>query len=183
MKDTGETGRAAALGDYVHDEMLKAAGELDMTVAVHAGVWGDFRELDPKHFIAEAQRHPDVRIDLFHLGMPMVRDAAMMGKNFPNVFLNLCWTHVVSQRMARRGLDEVLDMVPVSKIIAFGADYRVVVEKAVGHLIMARENVASVLAGRVEDGEMTESQAVQIARLWFYDNPKRIYQLEDTSHG
>jgi predicted TIM-barrel fold metal-dependent hydrolase len=148
-----------------------------MTVAVHAGVWGDFRRMDPKNFIPEIERHPSLRIDLFHLGMPMVRDAVMVGKNFPNVSLNLCWSHVVSQRMARHGLDEALDLVPINKIIAFGADYRVVVEKAVGHLIMARENVAAVLAGRVEDGEMDEATAVGIARRWFYDNPKRIYRL------
>jgi predicted TIM-barrel fold metal-dependent hydrolase len=177
LRNTGHAANPSAIEDYVHDEMLKAAAELDMTVAVHAGVWGDFRRMDPKNFIPEIERHPSLRIDLFHLGMPMVRDAVMVGKNFPNVSLNLCWSHVVSQRMARHGLDEALDLVPINKIIAFGADYRVVVEKAVGHLIMARENVAAVLAGRVEDGEMDEATAVGIARRWFYDNPKRIYRL------
>ena len=177
IKDTGETANPAALRDYVHDEMLEIARDLDMTVAVHTGVWGDFRELDPKLFIPEIQRHPELRVDLFHLGMPMARDALMIGKNFPNVSLNLCWSHVVSQRMARRALDEALDMVPVNKIIAFGADYRVVVEKAVGHLIMARENVAAVLGDRVDSGEMDMDRAAEIARTWFYDNPRRIYRL------
>lgn len=115
--------------------------------------------------------------DLFHLGMPMVRDAMMIGKNFPNVSLNLCWCPVVSQRMTMHALNEILDMVPVNKIIAFGGDYRCVVQKVWGHLVMARETVASVLAGRIYDREMTEERAVEIAKMWFHDNPSDIYHV------
>jgi len=166
------------LADYLFHEMLDEAAEQDLTVAVHAGVWGDFRELDPKHLIPMAMAHPHTRFDLFHLGMPMARDAAIVGKNLPNVWLNLCWCHVVSQKMTQRVLDEVIDLVPVNKIIAFGADYRVVVQKAIGHLIMAREDIARVLAGRVAGGEMSEDRAVTIARMWFHDNPARLYRLD-----
>ena len=165
------------LDDFLFHEMLDEAAEQDLTVAVHAGIWGDFRRLDPKSLIPVAMAHPKTRFDLFHLGMPMARDAAVVGKNFPNVWLNLCWCHVISEKMTQRVLDEIIDLVPINKIIAFGADYRVVVQKAVGHLIMARENIAKVLAGRVLAGDFSEDRAVEIARMWFYENPARIYRL------
>jgi predicted TIM-barrel fold metal-dependent hydrolase len=165
------------LKSYLFEQLIQVVAGLGIPVAVHAGVWGDFRTLDPKNLIALAERFPGVHFDLFHLGMPMVRDAVMIAKNFSNVSLNLCWSPVVSERMTAQTLDEIIDQVPMNKIIAFGGDYRCVVQKAWGHLVIAREIVASVLAGRVEAGEMTEERAFDIAKMWFHDNPSEIYRV------
>jgi len=89
----------------------------------------------------------------------------------------MCWMHIISPVMSRRALDEWLDLVPATKIIGFGGDYAVV-EKVYGHLQMARENIARVLASRIEEGTMTEAEALQIARGLMYENPKRLYKLE-----
>ena len=66
---------------------------------------------------------------------------------------------------------------PVNKIIGFGGDNCLGAEKTYGVLKMAEENIARALAVRVERKEMTEARAVDICRLWLYDNPKRIYRL------
>jgi hypothetical protein len=102
----------------------------------------------------------------------------MLGKGFPNCWLNLCWTHIISQRFAMDGMDEALDLIPVNKIIGFGGDYNIPVEKVYGHLVMAREDVARVFAQRVERGQMTEDQAIELARKWLWDNPRELYRLE-----
>ncbi len=165
------------LRDYVVDEMLRFAGEQDLTVCVHTGYWGDFRMLDPLHMIPLLERHPKVRFDLYHLGYPWVRESIMLGKGFHNVWLNFCWTHIISQRFAMDALDEVIDMVPMNKVIGFGGDYNIPVEKVYGHLTMAREDIARVLAARIERGLMTEEQAVGLARKWLWENPKELYRL------
>ena len=82
-----------------------------------------------------------------------------------------------SQVQTERMLDELIDLVPVNKIIAFGADYLFAVQKVWGHLVMARECVASALARRVDAGDFDRAEALRIARLWFHDNPARIYKL------
>jgi predicted TIM-barrel fold metal-dependent hydrolase len=163
--------------DYLFDRCLDAAAEADVPVAVHTGYWGDFRQLDPKFLLDIAARRPEVRFDLFHLGMPMIRDAILIGKSYPNVTLNLTWCPVISQVQTVRALDEVLDMVPLNKVSAFGGDYRVAVQKAWGHLVMARECVAAALAQRIEQGDFDREEALRIARMWFYENPARIYGL------
>ena len=164
--------------DYVVDQTIRFGTEQDLTIAVHTGYWGDFRELDPLHMIPLLQRHPDTRFDIFHLGFPWVRETLMLGKGFPNVWLNLCWLHIISQRVATAAVDEALDLIPVNKMIAFGGDYRLPVEKAYGHLVMAREDIARALAGRIVEKQMTESQALDIARKWFWENPKELYRLD-----
>jgi len=163
----------------VCDRTFDLARRHNLTVAVHSGVWGDFRESHPCHLIPLAAAHPDVRFDLFHLGMPFVREAVFVGKMLPNVSLNLCWNSVVSPEVTVRMLDECLDMVPLNNIIAFGADYRIAVEKVYGHLVMAKESVARALAKRVDRGQMDVAEAAAIARLWFYDNPVAIYGLHE----
>jgi len=165
------------LRSYVMEQMMGMASELGLVVAVHTGVWDDFRTLDPKHMIRIIMRHPKTKFDIYHMGVPWVRDTAIMGKNFPNVWLNLCWCHILSPKMACSAMDEMIDLVPVNKIIAFGGDYHRPVEKVYGHLVMARENIARVLGGHVEDGLMTEEEAMAIAEMWFYSNPKELYGL------
>jgi hypothetical protein len=170
------TDRAPLLG-AVCDRAFGLARRHGLTVAVHSGVWGDFRESHPCHLIPLAMAHPEVRFDLFHLGLPFVREAVLIGKMFPNVSLNLCWNAVVSPELTVRMLEECLDMVPLNNLIAFGADYRIAVEKVYGHLIMAKECAARALARRVDRGEMDVAEAARVARMWFYDNPVAIYGL------
>jgi hypothetical protein len=102
----------------------------------------------------------------------------MLGKTFPNVWLNLAWAHVISSELAMRAISEWLDMVPLNKVIAFGGDYgpRTVVLTC-GHLAMARRNIVRVLAGRIAERQMTEGEARRILRLWFSENPRELYRL------
>ncbi len=166
------------LRDYIADETIRFATGQDLVVCVHTGYWGDFRTLDPLHMIPMLQRHPETRFDIYHLGYPWMREAIMLGKGFPNVWLNLCWTHIISQRFVVVALDEMIDVVPMNKILAFGGDYGLPVEKTYGHLVMAREDIAKVLARRIVAGEMTEDQALILAKQWFWDNPKELYRLD-----
>ncbi len=166
------------LNDYLVDRAIAIGTEHDLVIAVHTGYWGDFRELDPLHMIPILQRYPDTKFDIYHLGYPWVRETLMLGKGFPNVWLNFCWTHIISQRFAVAGLDEAIDLVPMNKILIFGGDYSLAVEKVYGHLVMAREDVAEVMARRLRAGLMTESQATDVIRQWFWDNPKELYKLD-----
>ena len=165
------------LRDYVTDQIIAFAGEQGLVIAVHTGYWDDFRQLDPLHMIPLLQRHPKVRFDIYHLGYPWVRETLMLGKGFANVWLNFCWTHIISQRFATAAFDEAIDLIPTNKILGFGGDYLLGVEKVYGHLVMAREDIARVLAQRVVERRMTESQAMEIAHRWLWDNPRELYGL------
>lgn len=90
---------------------------------------------------------------------------------------------LVSDRVVpydRGTLDEWIDLVPLNKIQAFGGDCDRPVENVYGHLRPARGVVAEVLSKRVKKGETGEEQVVETARMWFHDNSRRLYRLEDT---
>ena len=177
LHDGSASGDILHFTSLVYDRCFAFARKHDRTIAIHSGVWGDFRQSHPCHIIPLAQAYPDNRFDLFHLGMPFVREAVMIGKMFPNVSLNLCWNTVVSPEQTVRMLDECVDLVPLNNLIAFGADYRIAIEKVYGHLVMAKEVVARVLAKRIDREQMDLDDAVHISKLWFHDNAVRLYGL------
>lgn len=160
--------------NYLTDRLLGIVGELGLPVAVHTGVWGDYRELDPKELIPHIMHHPEVRFDIFHMGLPFVRDTGRIGANFGNVWLNMCWAHTISPTMAINALDEWVDQVAANKIIAFGGDVRWCVEKVFGHLTLAREVVAAVLGRRIDRGLLKRDRALALARRWFLENPGEL---------
>jgi predicted TIM-barrel fold metal-dependent hydrolase len=121
------------------------------------------------------QAFPDARFDFSHSGYPYWREAGVLAKTFPNVYLNLSWIHIVSPIGVRSALREWLRMVPYNKIIAFGDDVYYP-EMVYGHLKIARQNVAHVLAEMIEEGYITEETALAVAHALFYDNPKALYE-------
>lgn len=167
---------------FLHRHILDLAGELGLIVAVHCGIiwnnWNNFYENHPRNLIPVLLKHRNTTFDIYHAGIPWPRHLATIGKDFPNAYLNLCWCHIISQAMTVSLLDEWMDMVPVHKITGFGGDYNMPVEKVFGHLQMAKEDIARMLARRVGDRLMTEGQAVEVAQGFLYDNPKRLYGLD-----
>ena len=120
----------------------------------------------------------DVKFDIFHMGYPYMQELSALARNFRNVYIDMCWGHIISPEAARRALVEWLDAVPANKISAFGGDYGFV-DGVYGHQRIARENVAWSLATKVADGSFDMDRAKEIAGWVFVDNPKRLFGLEE----
>jgi predicted TIM-barrel fold metal-dependent hydrolase len=116
----------------------------------------------------------DVKFDVFHGSYPYVRELAVLAKNFPNVYVDLCWLHAVSSSSAKSALEELLDMVPANKIIGFGGDYKHV-EGIYGHSKIARKNIFEVLQEKVDRGRFSLEEAKNIARMLLHDNLLEIF--------
>ena len=166
--------------DFVMHHWLRRAGERGLACQFHTGLQEGNGNLlansDPMLLNPLFLAYPGVRFDLFHIGWPFTETATAMCKNFANVFMDMCWAHIISPVAARRALSGFLDALPFSKISAFGGDY-LFVDGVFGHLLMARENVARVLAEKVREGTFDRNQALAVARAVFHDNPARIFGL------
>ena len=120
--------------------------------------------------------YPDVDFDIFHIGYPYQHVLSALAKNFPNVYIDMCWAHIISPAACVNALIEWIDSVPYNKITAFGGDY-LLVDAVYGHQYLARINVSKSLAHKVEEGIFSTDEAKNIAKSLFYDNPKRIFKL------
>ncbi len=163
---------------YILEANAKKAAELNLPIALHTGVWHDFRNLDIRDTLGVITRNPDTKFDLYHLGIPAVRTALQIVKNFPNAYLNLCWAHIVAPEMLIQTMKESIDMIPLNKVFAFGGDYLRVIERVYGHLHIAKENIAIVLGDRVDTELMDFDTAKETMLKWFYTNPASFYGIE-----
>ena len=120
--------------------------------------------------------YPNVQFDVFHIGYPYQQVLSVLAKTFPNVFIDMCWAHIISPTACIQALCEWIDSVPFNKISAFGGDY-CFIDGVVGHQHLARLNVSVSLARKVEEGVCDIDGARQIAKAVFFDNPARIFKL------
>ncbi len=169
-----------ALQDYMMHYQLKLANERNLTFQFHTGLFeGNGNTLsngNPSLLNNLFAEYPNVDFDLFHISYPYQGVACALCKMFPNVFIDMCWAHIISPTASVSALDDFLDAIPYNKISAFGGDY-LFVDGIYGHLELSRQNISEVLAKKVEHGVFSEEKALTIAKALYYDNPKRIFKL------
>ena len=168
--------------NYMMHAILRQADQRGLTMQVHTGLQEGngnvIANANPTLLTNLFLEYPNIKFDIFHMGYPFVMELGNLAKNFRNVFIDMCWGHIISPEAARRALVEWLDAVPANKISAFGGDY-CFVDGIYGHQYLARRNVAASLAQKVADGTFDLDRARQIARWVFVDNPTRLFNLSD----
>jgi len=175
---------AKPLQDYMMHQVIRAAIEAGLPVQVHTGLQEGNENIitnaDPTHLVNLFIEYKEARFDLFHGGYPYVHEWATLAKYFPNVTADITWLPIISPEMARRLLHELIETVPGNKIMAFGGD-SITVEMAYGHSVMARQVVTRVLSEKVDEGYLSENEAIMLARRMLRDNPASLYNLKVTS--
>ncbi len=169
--------------DYMMHYILELANQRQLVYQFHTGLQEGLGNhiswTDPAQMTNLFLEYPDVRFDLFHISYPFQQTLSAIAKNFANVFIDMCWAHIISPQASVAALTEYLDAVPFNKISAFGGDY-LFVDGVYGHQQLARENVSNVLAQKVREEIFDLERAKEIARCVFYENPLRIFRLEKT---
>jgi len=175
-----------ALQDFMMHRVLDLAKEFDLPVQIHTGLQAgngnDITNSNPTHLINLFMEYPEVNFCIFHSSYPYGGELSVLAKNFPNVFIDMCWTPVISPAYSIRYLDEWLETVPANKIMVFGGDYSVV-ELVYAHSVFARRIVSKVLIEKVKTGYFSEEEALIIARKLLRENALEIFKLQGHSRG
>jgi len=168
------------LHDYLFHHYVRCAAEHDLTMQIHtghlSGVYQDIRRGDPSPLIPVLVKYPEVRFDLFHAGWPWSELMGAIGKQFPNVWLDLCWAWSMNPVQMERMLDEWLACVPSNKILGFGADTTSPF-CVVGYAKQARNSIANVLERKIARGEYDEATAEFVARRILHDNAAELFSV------
>jgi len=183
MPDWGE--RPAPIGkafqDYMFHYILDIANRKNMIVQIHTGIQEGSGNIlsnsNPELLSNLFLEYPDVTFDIFHISYPYQNELTVLAKNFANVFIDMCWAHIVSPNASVNALCEWFDTVPLNKISAFGGDY-LFIDGVYGHLKLAQQDVAKALSIKVDEGTFGIDKAKEIAGMLFYDNPKDIFRLK-----
>lgn len=170
---------AKPLQDFMLHRVLQLAAKHSLPVQIHTGLQEGFGNIlsnsNPMNLVNLFVEYTDVCFDLFHGAYPFTGELAALAKNFQNVYIDMCWLHIISPSRARAALSEWLEAVPVNKIMGFGGDY-VHVEGTYGHSVIARENIARVLSEKVDDQSMTLDEAKVVARKLLRENALGLFR-------
>jgi hypothetical protein len=169
------------LDDYLFHEIVRRARRRGLPLQIHTGHMvgprNEITKANAVHMTGVFERYPDVHFDLFHGNWPYLGELLFLGKNYPNVSLDLCWVHAIDPLYSVELLKRSVMTVPQHKICGFGGDTDCV-EATIGYLAQARDNIALALADLVDLGHLDRDEALELARAWLYENPRRIFGLE-----
>jgi predicted TIM-barrel fold metal-dependent hydrolase len=162
-------------------QIVRAAVERDVPIQIHTGLQEGNENIltnsNPTLLANLFVEYRQAKFDIFHGGYPYMGELLALAKNFPNVYLDLCWLYIISPSAGVRMLHEAIETIPSNKIFAFGGDF-IVPEGSFGHSVMARRVVSRVLTEKVEDGYLTEEEAVRLGQGMLRDNAAALYRLK-----
>jgi hypothetical protein len=171
---------AKPLQDYMFCQLLDLAEKYNLPVAFHTGLTagdGNFiNNSNPTLLTNIFIEYPDINFVLYHGSYPFGGELSALAKNFRNVYIDMNWAYSISPTYSERYLNEWLETVPASRLIAFGGDC-MVVENVYSELITAKWIISKVLSDKVRDNYLSESEAKTIARMILFDNAIKLYNL------
>lgn len=171
---------AKVLNDYLFHYFMRLAQKHKLPVQLHtghmAGIRNEISKTNAVHLNKLIQLYSDVKFDLFHGNWPYMDEYLFLGKNYPNVSLDLCWVQGIDPIYSIELMKRAIVTMPQSKIMAFGGDTDYI-EQTIGFLSIARDNVAYALSDMVDSSWLSMNEAREIACDWFFNNPNELFDL------
>lgn len=166
--------------DFMMHEVCRRCASYGLPFQIHTGIqagnYNTITNADPTHLTNLLRKYSDVKFDLFHGGYPYCREAGMLAKYFPNAYVDGCWLTHISPSAYKTALHEWLEIVPATKIFAWGGDH-VFPEHTYASLKLARGLIGEVLAAKVSNGSFSKKTALWVAERIMGENAKEVYGL------
>jgi hypothetical protein len=175
----------AVFEDFMFRYLLRQAGRLHLAAQIHTAVGtGDYFNVSGGNVlnlenVLRDKRYSNVNFVLLHGGYPF-QDQAIWLAAVPNVYLDFS---LMGLYLYPRDLAEVLRhwLLLYPDKVVFGSD-AFPFNEAIGAeesdwlaVDSARKALATALAGMVDNGEVTEQQALKFAHGFLHDNAEHIY--------
>ena len=168
------------LDDWLFHYFMRLARKYSLPVQLHtghmAGIRNDIAKTNAVHLTNVLEMYPEVQFDLFHGNWPYMGELLFLGKNYPNVSIDMCWVQAVDPLYSVEMMKRALVTVPHTKLLAFGGD-TIRPEWTIGYLDQARDNTAFALSEMVDCGWLALSEAKKVAEDWFFNNPNNLFKL------
>lgn len=172
-----------ALDDFMMHQVVARAEKYNLPVQIHTGIlsrnFNNSNPIENTNAILLSNlflKYRKAKFVIFHGSYPYMAELTYLAKHYPNVYIDMCWMFIISPPASKAYLEEWLSTVPSNKIMGFGGDCSV--EWAAGHSKMAREIISEVLIKMIDEGKMSEDEAIEIAQRLLRKNAIALYRLK-----
>ena len=171
-------------GDWALARGCELAGEFHLPVKIHCGYYAGNGSMVTDRIRAGNLcplliEYPDTRFVLMHIAYPYSDELIAMAKHFRNVWADLCWAWSLNPVASADFVRRFIHAAPASKLFAFGGDTKSPTD-AYAFSIQMRRYLTKALETEVEEGELTEAQAIAFAQRIMYENQMQCFDVEAT---
>jgi hypothetical protein len=179
-----EAATRLALGDWCWARGVELAIEHNLPFKLHTGhqAGTGYMPIDwvrAGNLCPLLARYPEARFVLMHTSYPYTDELVSIAKHYPNVWVDLCWAWSIEPYTSADFVRRFLHAVPSNKLFAFGGD-TFWPTSAVAYSVQARRGLRRALEAEIAEGDLTEPEAITIARRLMRDNQYACFDIEGT---
>ncbi len=172
------------LGDWCWARGVELSIQHNRPFKLHTGYYAgqgymEVERIHSGHLCGLLRKYPTARFVLMHIAYPYSDELVALAKHFPNVYVDLCWAWSIDPFSACDFVRRMIHAVPANKLFAFGGDTRWP-NAAAAYSIQARAWLTRALQAEVDDGLLTERQAIALATRLMRSNQQECFDLNGT---
>lgn len=172
------------LGDWCWARGVELAIEYNLPFKIHTGYYaGNDRmpvdRIKSGNLCALLARYLDCRFVLMHIAYPYSAELVSLAKHYRNVYADLCWAWSIDPYSSCDFVRRFIHAAPANKLFAFGGDTGWPTS-SVAYAIQARRWLTRALQGEVDDGLLTETEAIELATRFMRGNQQTCFDIAGT---
>ena len=172
------------LGDWCWARGVELAIEYNLPFKIHTGYYAGNDRM-PVDRIKSGQlcpllaRYLDCRFVLMHIAYPYSGEVLALAKHYRNVWVDLCWAWSIDPFSSADFVRRFIHTAPVNKLFAFGGDTGWPTSST-AYSIQARRWLNRALQAEVNDGLLSETQAIGVAERLMIKNQQSCFDIQGT---
>lgn len=168
-----------ALLDYMMYRVYEILSQTELPLAVHTGGLLDTAAPAKEfyQYMKVMNDFPEIVFDLLHLNYPLFEDYLIALRSCPNTFANATWITKSNTEYCIHAIGQLIDHISAERCNFFGGDCTCAGEAVEAALEQTEEVLALGLERLIKRGQLGKTDALEIARMWLYENPKQLYHL------
>ena len=172
------------LGDWCWARGVELTIEHNLPFKIHTGYYaGNNRmpvsRIPAGNMCALFSRYLDAKFVLMHISYPYNDELVALAKHYRNIWVDFCWAWSIDPYSSRDFLRRCIHAVPSNKLFAFGGDTGWPTS-AMAYAIQARNEIRRALEAEIDEGYMTEKQAMGFADRIMNRNQYDCFDIEGT---
>lgn len=170
------------LGDWSLARGVELATEHDLPFKIHTGYYAGHSRMPvdyikPGNLCPLLHRYPQARFVLMHIGYPYADEMVSLAKHYPNVYVDFCWAWSIDPYSTVNFLRQCIHAAPSNKLFLFGGDTSWP-GAALAYAMQARRWLTRALQAEIDDGLLSEADAIALAQRYMRDNQYDCFRIE-----
>jgi predicted TIM-barrel fold metal-dependent hydrolase len=172
------------LGDWCWARGVELAIEHNLPFKIHTGYYaGNDRmpvdRIKAGNMCALLAAYPQARFALMHIAYPYSNELIALAKHYPNIWVDLCWAWSIDPFSSCDFVRRFIHAVPVNKLFGFGGDTGWPTS-SFAYAVQMRRWFTRALEAEIQEGLLSESQAIFVASRIMHDNAYDCFDIPGT---